>query len=290
MKILFKIPFKISDMALRLCASIFLLVVIICYSGCNDRSDEERDQKPELGLIRMLESATWVDLSYTYDSSTIYWPTESGFELNVSADGYTEGGYYYAANSFTSAEHGGTHLDAPIHFSEGKHTTDQIPLGRLTAQGVRIDVSDHVHPDYQITIQDIEAFEDAYGELEAGTIVLFHTGYGQYWPDRESYMGTDLRGAEGVANLHFPGIHPETARWLVENRNLGAVGIDTPSIDAGQSTDFATHQVLFAENIPAFENVANLDELPENGFYVIALPMKIGGGSGGPLRVVGIVP
>jgi kynurenine formamidase len=103
-------------------------------------------------------------------------------------------------------------------------------------------------------------------------------------------MGTDARGTEGVAQLHFPGLHPDAARWLIENRAIKAIGLDTPSIDYGQSQLFETHQTLFKENIPALENVAHLDELPIQGFTIIALPMKIGGGSGAPLRIIAIVP
>ncbi|MCM3900094.1 MAG: cyclase family protein, partial [Pyrinomonadaceae bacterium] len=103
------------------------------------------------------------------------------------------------------------------------------------------------------------------------------------------YLGTEERGAEAVAKLHFPGLHPDAARWLAANRSIKAIGLDTASIDFGQSTLFESHRILFDKNIPAFENVANLDRLPPKGFSVIALPMKIKGGSGGPLRIVAIL-
>ena len=121
-------------------------------------------------------------------------------------------------------------------------------------------------------------------------IVLIRTGFGRYWPDREKYMGTAERGPQAVPQLHFPGIDPEAARWLVAERNVKAIGIDTPSLDYGQSTLFESHVALFADNIPGFENVANLDQLPLSGFSVLALPMKIHGGSGGPLRIVAVLP
>ena len=128
------------------------------------------------------------------------------------------------------------------------------------------------------------------GWLPEGAIVLLRTGYEEFWPDRVRYMGTDARGPEAVAELHFPGLHPDAARWLVTSRAINAIGLDTPSIDYGQSTHFESHQVLFAADIPAFENLANLGELPATGFIVIAMPMKIAGGSGGPLRIAAIVP
>ena len=119
---------------------------------------------------------------------------------------------------------------------------------------------------------------------------MLNTGSAQFWPDKIKYMGTENRGPEAVAELHFPGLHQDAAEWLVENRNIKAIGLDTPSIDYGQSTHFESHQILFERNIPAFENVANLNELPAKGAVVFALPMKIRGGSGGPLRIVAFIP
>ena len=102
-------------------------------------------------------------------------------------------------------------------------------------------------------------------------------------------MGTDERGSDAVAKLHFPGLHHDAAKWIVENRTVKAIGLDTPSIDYGQSKDFRTHVTLYEKSVPAMDNVANLDQLPEQGFTVIALPMKIRGGSGGPVRIVAVL-
>ena len=133
-------------------------------------------------------------------------------------------------------------------------------------------------------------WERSNGEIPAGTIVLIRTGYSRLWPDASRYLGTAERGEAAVAKLHFPGLHPDAARWLAESRRPKAVGLDTASIDYGQSTLYESHRVLFERNIPAFENVANLDKLPVKGAFIVALPMKIKGGSGGPLRIVAIVP
>ncbi len=238
-----------------------------------------------------LATGKWVDLTYPFDSTTIYWPTAQPFRLTVVSAQRTPGGYYYAANNFAAAEHGGTHLDAPIHFAEGKHATDAIPLGQLIGPAVVIDVTGRAdsNADYRVTATDIGAWEAAHGTIPAGAIVLIRTGWGSRWPDRLRYLGTTKTGAAAVPDLHFPGIHPDAATVLLE-RQVDAVGIDTPSIDYGQSTTFDVHQRLFAANIPAFENVAQLDQLPVTGAFVIALPMKIGGGSGGPLRIVALLP
>ncbi len=233
-----------------------------------------------------------VDLSYPFSAETVFWPTEErGFVLENVHRGYTERGYYYTANRFCTAEHGGTHVDAPIHFSEGRWTVDAIPLDRLIGPGVVVDVSDRAAADrdYRVRVEDFLRWEKRHGRIPTGAIVLIRTGFGRYWPDRIRYLGTDRRGPEAVAELHFPGLHPEAARWLVERRRIRAVGIDTASIDYGPSTQFESHVVLAEHNVPVFENVANLDRLPARGFTVVALPMKIEGGSGGPLRIVALL-
>ncbi len=236
-------------------------------------------------------SGTIVDLSYNFDSSTVYWPTAETFQLEKDFEGTTEQGYYYSAYRYSAAEHGGTHIDAPVHFAKGRNTVDEIPLEQLMGPGIIVDVtrSCDKNPDYLITEGDFKNWEQRNGKIAAGTIVLLRTGFGKFYPDRKRYLGTDQRGAAAVANLHFPGLHPDAAHWLTQNRKVKAIGLDTASIDYGQSKLFESHRTLFAKDIPVFENVANLDKLPIRGFWVIALPMKIKGGSGGPLRIIAVV-
>lgn len=234
---------------------------------------------------------TVVDLSYPFDSTTVYWPTAGGFQLEKDFEGITEQGFYYSAYKYCAAEHGGTHIDAPMHFAKGRNSVDQIPIEQLMGRTVLIDVTKQSEKsrDYQVTVGDFQDWEKLNGRVPAGAIVLLRTGFGKYYPDRVKYMGTDERGPAAVPKLHFPGLHPDTARWLVANRQIKAIGLDTPSIDYGQSTLFESHRILFDKNVPAFENVANLDKLPLKGFTVIALPMKIKGGSGGPLRIIAML-
>jgi len=233
-----------------------------------------------------------IDLTHDYSSETIYWPTEDGFKLDVGFEGMTEKGYYYSAKKFSASEHGGTHMDAPIHFAKDGTTIDEISLDQLIGPAVIIDVSKETlkNNDYQISIRDFTIWESSYGKIPDETIILLHTGYGRYWPDRLKYLGTDKTGKEALSDLHFPGLHPDAANWLVENRKINAIGLDTQSIDYGKSQFFETHRILCTKNIPFFENVANLDKLPAIGTLVIALPMKIKGGSGAPLRLVAITP
>ena len=242
--------------------------------------------------IPAVAAAQWVDLTHDLSDQSIFWPTAEPFELSVDAEGVTEGGYYYSAYSFCTAEHGGTHIDAPVHFAEGRETVDQIPLDRLIGPAFVIDVTGEAQAnrDYQVTTRDITAWEVEHGRLPEGAIVLLRTGFGGFWPDPKDYLGTAKRGDAGVRELHFPGLHPDAARWLVEERHVGSVGIDTASIDYGQSQDFAAHVALMTANVPAFENVANLHLLPAQGALVVALPVKIKGGSGGPLRIVAKLP
>jgi kynurenine formamidase len=233
----------------------------------------------------------WFDLTHSFSESTIYWPTDTeGFQLEQLAFGPTEGGWFYASYRFASAEHGGTHLDAPIHFAEGRRTSDQIPLSGLIGPAVVVDVTAQATPDYLVSLGDITDWEAAHGAIPEGAILLIRTGWAARWNDRTAYLGTAMTGEAAVAELHFPGISAEAAQWLVDNRAIVAVGIDTPSIDRGQSVDFRAHVILYAENIAGFENVANMETLPATGSYVVALPMKIQGGSGGPLRIVAFVP
>jgi kynurenine formamidase len=232
-----------------------------------------------------------VDLTHPFNEQTIYWPTARKFKLTKVAEGETEGGWYYAANDFEAAEHGGTHLDSPIHFARGADTTDEIPLRRLVGRAVVVDVSDRAldNRDYLVSIADFRAWERRNGRIPRRAIVLLRTGFDRYWPDAERYLGTAERGEAAVPKLHFPGLAERGARWLVERRAVKAVGIDTASIDYGQSTDFRSHRVLGAANVPVFENVARLGRLPERGFAVVALPMKIERGSGGPLRIMAVL-
>jgi kynurenine formamidase len=233
----------------------------------------------------------YVDLTHDLSADAIFWPTGPAFRLDAVADGVTSGGYYYASNNYSGSEHGGTHLDSPVHFAQGRWTTDQIPLDRLIGGAVVVNVATAsvANPDYQVSAADLTAWEQANGRIDPDTIVLIRTDFSKRWPDARTYLGTTERGEAAVPKLHFPGIHPEAAKWLVE-RQVKAVGIDTASIDFGQSTRYETHRTLYERNIPGFENLAALDQLPVRGATVYALPMKIRGGSGGPLRAIAVVP
>lgn len=237
--------------------------------------------------------AVLVDLSHSFGDDTLFWPTEpEGFVLEPVFHGRTEGGWWYEANRFRTAEHGGTHLDAPAHFGEGRHAVDAIPVSELAGAAVRVDVSAACseNPDHAVATADLLAFEAAHGRIPDGAIVLVYTGWSRFWPDRARYLGTERRGPEATAALRFPGLSAEAARWLATERRVRAVGLDTASLDPGVSKTFDAHQALAAAEVPGLENLTGLERLPARGFSVVALPMKIRGGSGAPLRAIAIVP
>jgi len=232
-----------------------------------------------------------VDLSHEYGERTLYWPTSpTAFRKDTLAYGAEETGYFYSAYSVCTPEHGGTHIDAPVHFSEQGQSTDQIPLSSLIAPAVVIDVSGQAdgNRDYRVTPDDVAAFEKAHGRIQEGSIVLAHTGWSRYWPDAKAYLGDDTPG--DASHLSFPGFGADAMRVLAEERRVAMIGIDTASIDYGKSQDFMAHRVGAARNVANLENLTNLQELPATGAFLLALPMKIEGGSGGPVRVVALVP
>ena len=232
-----------------------------------------------------------VDLTWPFDEKTIYWPNaKSAFVKQVDSFGKTPGGWWYASNTICTPEPGGTHFDAPLHFSEGRPSTADVSVARLIGPAVVIDVSARAAKDrdYRLTVDDVTAWEARNGRIPKGAIVLLRTGWGSRYPDRKAYLGDDTPGR--TSDLHFPSFGRESALLLIKERGVGVIGVDTASIDHGPSADFIVHQIAGAAEVPGLENLAHLDEVPETGALLVALPMKIAGGSGGPLRAVALIP
>lgn len=263
-----------------------LFAVTVFFVACQTQSSQPL---PSISSTLFNESKV-IDLTYSFDDKTIYWPTAKPFTWEKEAWGVSTGGYWYTAARYAASEHGGTHLDAPIHFGEGKQAADEIPLAKLISPAVVINIADACNKDadYRLTVEDITTWETQNGRIPDDSIVLIHSGWGKFWGDKKQYLGTDIAG--DVANLHFPGISREAAKLLTEQRKIDAVGIDTASIDYGPTKDFIAHQILNGANIYALENVANLEKLPAKGATLIALPMKIKGGTGGPARIIALLP
>lgn len=231
-----------------------------------------------------------VDLTYPLDAQNVFWPTNKPFTWEKSFWGRTAQGYWYASAEFSMSEHGGTHIDAPIHFSEGQQAVDEIPLHKLIAPAIVIDVRPAVaeNRDHRLSKQDLDRWESRHGLIPQGAVVLMLTGWGQAWPDKSRYLGsltpTDPK------TLHFPGFSKEAAEFLVKERQVDGIGIDTPSIDYGPSQDFIVHQIINGANCYGLENVAHLEKLPPKGAILLALPIKIKGGTGGPVRIIAVLP
>jgi kynurenine formamidase len=246
---------------------------------------EDRTKPPDLATAKV------VDLTHPFDARTIYWPTSpSAFELKQLAYGPTPGGWFYSSNSFCTPEHGGTHLDAPIHFAKDGATADRLDVRKLIAPAAVVDIRKKAagDPDYRLTVDDVKDWEKRHGAIPAGAVVLLETGWSARWPDKKAYLGDDTPG--DASKLHFPSYGKEAAEYLVRDRRVAALGVDTASIDYGASQDFIVHQIANGAGVPGLENVDRLDALPESGAWVVALPMKIAGGSGGPLRIVALLP
>ena len=238
-----------------------------------------------------LRTARVVDLSHPFDERTLYWPTApSGFRLERLHYGQTEGGFFYSAYAFCAPEHGGTHLDAPIHFGEGRWPVDQVPVDRLVRPAIVIDVAAAAaaDADHRLSVDELRTWEARHGRIPEGAMVLLRTGWSARWPDKKRYLGDDTPG--DASRLHFPSYGADAARILVADRKVTALGVDTASIDHGPSKDFPVHQIVAAANVLGLENLTGLDALPPTEAWVIALPMKIAGGSGGPLRAIALLP
>lgn len=199
----------------------------------------------------------WVDLTYPYDATT---------------------------------QDLATRMEAPSLFASGRLTAEKVPLAGLIGPAAVVDVSARADADYQVSLNDLKAWEGLHGELPNGGILLLRTGWDRRHDDRATYLGAAGPGPDAAVQRHYPGLDPEAARWLVAQRGILAVGIDTPALDRGVSTTSDSRRVLYAENIAGFENVANLELIPEAGSYVVALPARIQGGDAAPLRIVAFIP
>ncbi|MBI4465366.1 MAG: cyclase family protein [Acidobacteria bacterium] len=261
--------------------TLILSLFTLLYTACSQPTPAPQQTVPKVPRLE--------DLTYPLDASTIYWPNNQPFRHERVAFGRAEAGYWYASFNFSASEHGGTHMDAPIHFAEGKHSVDQIPISQHIGPGIKISIVEQAarDRDYRLTAANIRAWEQQHGPIPADAIVLIETGWGQYWGNRAQYLGSEK--SDDASDLHFPGIAQDAAELLAKERKVAMVGIDTASLDYGPSRDFIAHQILNGANMAGLENVANLAALPEKGFLVLALPMKIAGGSGAPCRIVALL-
>jgi kynurenine formamidase len=231
-------------------------------------SPQERTGTKLAALFRTVQ-----DLTHPINQNVPnYLPTEeSPYCSKVVATTEKDG---YFARDFSLPEHFGTHIDAPAHFAHGLWTVDEIPLDRLIARLVILDVGESVkrNSDYQVTVEDILHWERAWGEIPSSALVMAYTGWESRWNSPQSYRNADANGV-----LHFPGYSAEAAQYLVEKRSSVGLGIDTLSVDYGPSRDLPVHQYTLPQSLYHLENVANLDCAPASGAIVVVAFIKLEG-------------
>jgi len=226
-----------------------------------------------------------IDLTHKLSPSIPYWPgdTYKPFHFEVIATLEKDGVY---SGAFCMAEHMGTHVDAPNHFEAGQASVDALELRQLIAPAVVINVREQVakDPDYRLTVEDLKGWEKANGKIESSALVFMYTGWDSRWNDVRAYRNQDEHQV-----MHFPGFSPEAAQFLVSERSINGIGIDTLSVDYGPSKDFRVHHIMHGAGKYHVENAANLGKLPAKGAIVIVAPIPIEGGSGGPARVFALL-
>ena len=229
---------------------------------------------------------TVIDLTHAVSADAPYWPgpPRSPF-VHDTLSAHDDGAPSMAA--YAVPEHFGTHFDAPVHGGMGLASVDRVATSELFAPAVVIDVTRGAaeSPDYALSLEDVEAWESEHGTIPAGAVVLMRSGWAERWGRGEAYynVGADER-------LHFPGFDESAARFLVEEREIVGIGVDTGSVDPGNARGFPVHGVVNGSGKYHLENLADLGALPEAGAFLIVAPIKIEGGSGGQVRVFAVVP
>jgi kynurenine formamidase len=228
-----------------------------------------------------------VDLTYNLDQTDPYWPegrTQTPFKAKV-AGTYARNGLF--ARDLEIPEHFGTHIDAPVHFDPHGWKVAEIPLVRLIAPAIVIDVTQEAatQAEYRVTVEDIQKWEKAHGSAPPAGIVLFRTGWGKRWPSQSEFMKQDPEG-----HPHFPYLTVEAGRYVMKQMKPVGIGIDSPGIDRGDDHTYPLHHLTLDAGTYLLENVANLTTLPDTGAVVIVAPMKLTGGSGSPVRILGLIP
>jgi kynurenine formamidase len=223
------------------------------------------------------------DLTHVLREGIPVYPGGESFTITKLAD--LSQGYYL--NKFSTGEHCGTHVDAPIHFIAGGNSIDEIAPPRLVGPLVLLDVRQAAaaNPDLEITLDDVRQWEKAHNEIPMGAFVVAHTGWWKKWSTPKDYVNVEQDG-----RAHFPGFSSDAARFLVEMRKIRGVGIDTLSIDPGVSKEFPAHHIVLKTGAINIENMTNLDDLPKAGATLVIAPLRIGKGSGAPARVFAVVP
>lgn len=233
---------------------------------------------------RRLEFSQVMDLTHALSPDFPVFPAFEPMKVTTLVT-VKQNGFY--ANRWDLGEHTGTHMDAPAHFVDrpGIWTADEVPPERLIAPLAVV----HIHeraardPDAWVTTDDLLAWERRYGRIPDGAVVCMHSGWESRVGSAAAYLNADSSGT-----LHFPGFSPDAAEWLVNERRIAGIGVDTLSLDVGPSTDFKVHLTVLGANLFGLENLANLAKVPPAGATVIVGAPKVRRASGGPCRVLAV--
>jgi len=257
-------------------------MIAIGASACSPTDEAPADTLATL----FADGMTVVDLTHAVSADAPYWPgpDRSPFRhdtLSAHADGAP------SMAAYSAPEHFGTHFDAPVHGGMGLASVDRVPTSELFGPAIVIDVTASAasDEDYAVTADDLRAWESEHGPIPSGAIVLMRSGWAARWEQGDPYYN---RGEDG--RLHFPGFGEDAARFLVEERDVAGIGVDTGSVDPGNARGFPAHGIVNGSGRYHLENLADLGSLPEAGAYLIVAPIKIEGGSGGQVRVFAVVP
>lgn len=227
-----------------------------------------------------LSLTNMADLTHTIGPNTPMFPGFNPPKLTPLVT-VKEDGFY--GNLWEIWEHTGTHLDAPAHFIDGGLTADKLPLESFIAPIAVIDIEAKTadDEDAMVTVDDITAWETSNGQLPDGAVVMMYSGWEKRLSDPATYVNQRDDGT-----IHFPGFSPEAATFLVNERNISGIGVDTLSQDVGASTTFDVHVTILGAGKYGLENVANLSTIPASGAYMIMGSLKIENASGGPVRLI----
>lgn len=224
-----------------------------------------------------------IDLTHTLSPDFPTFFGVPGIEMKRQASLKPDG---FNAYIWQVMEHAGTHLDAPIHFSENGATADRIDVASLVVPLAVVDVTEQAakNTDYQVTRADLEAYEKKHGRIADNACVAMHSGWARYAADGAKYTGKDAAGV-----FHFPGFGPDAAQWLMTERKVVGLAVDTLSLDHGASKDFKTHYLWLPSGRWGLENVAGLDQAPPAGATLVVGAPKVKDATGGPVRLIALV-
>ncbi|MBN3963320.1 cyclase family protein [Nostoc sp. NMS8] len=225
-----------------------------------------------------------IHLSHVIDVDIPQWSGDPTVEFETVAE-LNNDGYYL--RRFSLGEHSATHINAPNSFHSSAVGIDQYPAQSLVVPAVVINICQAtvVNPDYALTLADVLAWEEEYGEISGGCVVILNTGWQKKWLDKSAFLNHDAQGIP-----HFPGFGSDATRFLLNERQIAGVGIDTHGVDPGQDNSFAINRLVLEQPRIVLENLTNLDQLPPKGTTLAIAPLRLRGGSGSPVGVLALVP